>query len=175
MGVGIFWGKEKWLLEMNPYLYGGEMIKEVFLDKATYNELPYKFEAGTPNVADVIGLGAAIKYLTSLGFDTIQKLENDLHSYLLSEIKKIERIIIYTPEVNSTAVVSFNIENAHPFDIGQLLDAKGIAIRTGHHCCQPLMRKLDVEGTCRASLAFYNTREEMDHFITALRSIVKLV
>jgi cysteine desulfurase/selenocysteine lyase len=175
MGVGIFWGKEVLLNEMNPYLYGGEMIKEVFLDKATFNELPYKFEAGTPNVADVIGLGAAIEYMRGLGFDTIQKLENDLQSYLLSEIKKIERIIIYTPEVNSTAVVSFNIENAHPFDIGQLLDAKGIAIRTGHHCCQPLMRKLDIEGTCRASLAFYNTKEEIDHFISALRSIVKLV
>ncbi len=175
MGVGIIWGKETLLNDMNPYLYGGEMIKEVFLDKVTFNELPYKFEAGTPNVADVIGLGAAIEYMTDLGFDTIQKLENDLHRYLLSEIKKVDRIIIYTPEVNSTAVVSFNIENAHPFDIGQLLDAKGIAIRTGHHCCQPLMRKLSVEGTCRASLAFYNTKEEIDHFISALRSIVKLV
>jgi len=175
MGVGVFWGREKHLLEMNPYLYGGEMIKEVYLDNVTFNELPYKFEAGTPNVADVIGLGAAIEYIHTLGFEQIQKQENELHSYLLSELKMVDRIILYTPEVNSTTVVSFNIQNAHPYDIGQLLDAKGIAIRTGHHCCQPLMRKLQIEGTCRASLAFYNTKLEIDSFISSLKSIVKLV
>lgn len=175
MGIGVFWGREEHLLEMNPYLYGGEMIKEVYLDKVTFNELPYKFEAGTPNVADVIGLGAAIEYLHALGFEQIQKQENELHSYLLSELKMVNRITLYTPETNSTAVVSFNIRNAHPYDIGQLLDAKGIAIRTGHHCCQPLMRKLQLEGTCRASLAFYNTKLEIDSFISSLKSIVKLV
>jgi cysteine desulfurase/selenocysteine lyase len=175
MGVGVFWGKEDVLNEMNPYLYGGEMIKEVFLDKVTYNELPYKFEAGTPNVADVLGLGAAIQYLEDIGFENIKRIEDELHNYLLSEIEQVEKVIIYTPKGNSTAVVSFNIKGAHPYDIGQLLDAKGIAIRTGHHCCQPLMRKLGVEGTCRASLAFYNTKEEIDSFITALKSIVKLV
>jgi cysteine desulfurase/selenocysteine lyase len=175
MGVGVFWGKEDLLKEMNPYLYGGEMIKEVFLDKVTFNELPYKFEAGTPNVADVLGLGAAIKYIEDIGLQNIKQIENELHSYLMLEIEKVDKIIIYTPKENSTAVVSFNIEGAHPYDIGQLLDAKGIAIRTGHHCCQPLMRKLGLEGTCRASLSFYNTKEEIDSFITVLKSIVKLV
>jgi len=175
MGVGVFWGKEDLLNIMNPYLFGGEMIKEVFLDKVTFNELPYKFEAGTPNVADVLGLGAAIQYIEDLGFENIKRIEEELHNYLISEIEKVEKVILYTPKENSTAVVSFNINGAHPYDIGQLLDAKGIAIRTGHHCCQPLMRKLGVEGTCRTSLAFYNTKEEIDSFIAALKSIVKLV
>jgi cysteine desulfurase/selenocysteine lyase len=175
MGVGVFWGKEDLLNKMNPYLFGGEMIKEVFLDKVTFNELPYKFEAGTPNVADVLGLGAAIQYIEDLGLENIKRIEEELHNYLISEIEKVEKVILYTPKGNSTAVVSFNINGAHPYDIGQLLDAKGIAIRTGHHCCQPLMRKLGVEGTCRASLAFYNTKEEIDSFIAALKSIVKLV
>jgi cysteine desulfurase / selenocysteine lyase len=175
MGIGVFWGKSTFLNEMNPYLYGGEMIKEVHLDHFTVNELPYKFEAGTPNVADVIGLGAAINYIQSIGLEEINQLESGLQKYMMSELKKIDRVVIFTPENNSTAVVSFNIDNAHPFDVGQLLDAKGIAIRTGHHCCQPLMRKLGIEGTCRASLAFYNTKEEVDSFISALKSIVKLV
>lgn len=175
MGVGVFWGKEDLLNKMNPYLFGGEMIKEVFLDKVTFNELPYKFEAGTPNVADVLGLGAAIQYIEDLGLENIKRIEEELHNYLISEIEKVEKVILYTPKGNSTAVVSFNINGAHPYDIGQLLDAKGIAIRTGHHCCQPLMRKLGVEGTCRTSLAFYNTKEEIDSFIAALKSIVKLV
>lgn len=175
MGVGVFWGREQHLLDMNPYLYGGEMIKEVYLDKVSYNDLPYKFEAGTPSVADVIGLGAAIDYIENMGFDTIQSIESELHSSMYSELSKIDRMIVYTPAVDSTAVVSFNIEGAHPYDIGQLLDAKGIAIRTGHHCCQPLMRKLGVEGTCRASLAFYNTREEIDYFVESLKSIIKII
>ena len=175
MGVGVFWGKAELLKEMDSYLYGGEMIKEVYLDHFTVNELPYKFEAGTPNVAGVIGLGTAIEYIRELGFEKIKKIERELHNYLLFEMEKIDRAIIYTPKENSTAVVSFNIKDAHHYDIGQLLNIKGIAIRTGHHCCQPLMRKLGVEGTCRASLAFYNTREEIDSFISALKSIVKLV
>lgn len=175
MGVGIFWGREELLNEMNPYLYGGEMIKEVFLDHVVYNELPYKFEAGTPNVADVIGLGAAIEYIHSVGFKNIKQTEQMLHAYMLQELSKIDRVIIYTPIENSAAVVSFNVENAHPYDVGHLLDTKGIAIRTGHHCCQPLMRKLNVEGTCRASLAFYNTKEEVDSFIHSLKSIINLV
>lgn len=175
MGVGVFWGKAELLNEMHPYLYGGEMIKEVHLDHFTVNDLPYKFEAGTPNVADVIGLGAAIDFIQQIGIDKISATENELQKYLITEMEKIERIIIYTPKENSTAVISFNVKDAHPYDIGQLLDAKGIAIRTGHHCCQPLMRKLGVEGTCRASLAFYNTKEEVDSFISVLKSIVKLV
>lgn len=174
MGVGVFWGKEDLLNEMNPYLYGGEMIKEVFLDKVTYNHLPYKFEAGTPNVADVIGLGQAIYYLSKIGLEKIENYEKELQLYLYDQLSAIEDTIIYTPRENSTAVISFNIKSVHAYDIGQLLDTKGIAIRTGHHCCQPLMRKLEIEGTCRASLAFYNTKEEIDFFIQSLKNIIPL-
>lgn len=164
MGVGVFWGKEEHLNAMSPYHYGGEMIHEVFLDRFTVNKLPFKMEAGTPNVAGVIGLGAAIDYIQSLGWEEIETKEKKLHQYFLQEIRKIENITLYTPET-SASVVSFNVKNIHAYDIGMLLDSKGIAIRTGHHCCQPLMRKLGVEGTCRASLAFYNTQEEVDYFI----------
>jgi cysteine desulfurase / selenocysteine lyase len=174
MGIGVFWGKSDLLNAMNPFMYGGEMIKEVYLDKVTYNELPYKFEAGTPNVADVIGLGTAIDYLTNLGLDKIEAYEKELQHYLYDKLADIDQIKIYTPRENSTAVVSFTIENIHNYDIGQLLDAKGIAIRTGSHCCQPLMRKLEIEGTCRASLALYNTKEEVDFFVESLKKIIKL-
>jgi cysteine desulfurase / selenocysteine lyase len=174
MGVGVFWGKSEHLNAMNPYMYGGEMIKEVFLDKVIYNELPYKYEAGTPNVADVIGLGAAIDYISKLGLDKIEAHEKELQLYLYDKLAAIDQVKIYTPRENSTAVVSFTIENIHNYDIGQLLDSKGIAIRTGSHCCQPLMRKLDIEGTCRASLAFYNTREEVDFFVESIKSIVRI-
>lgn len=174
MGIGVFWGKSIHLNAMNPYMYGGEMIKEVYLDKVSYNELPYKFEAGTPNVADVIGLGAAIDYTSNLGLDKIEIFEKELQLHLYDKLAEIDNLKIYTPRENSTAVVSFAIENIHNYDIGQLLDAKGIAIRTGNHCCQPLMRKLNIEGTCRASLAFYNTKQEIDFFAESIKSIVKI-
>lgn len=174
MGVGVFWGKSEHLLSMNPYLYGGEMIREVFLDKVSYNDLPYKFEAGTPNVADVIGLGKAIEYIQEIGIDEISQYEKNLHTYFFDRIKSIKNIQIYTP-VSSSSVISFNLHEVHPFDVGQMLDAKGIAIRTGHHCCQPLMRKLGIEGTCRASLAIYNTEEEVDKFILELRKVAQIL
>jgi len=174
MGVGVFWGKEAHLNAMNPYQYGGEMIKDVYLDKVSYNEIPYKFEAGTPNVGDVIGLGVAIDYLQNLGIENIENVEKELQLYFYDKLSEIQGVDIYTPRENSTVVISFNIEGVHAFDIGQMLDAKGIAIRTGHHCCQPLMRKLAIDGTCRASLAFYNTREEIDYFIDSMKSIIPL-
>lgn len=174
MGVGVFWGKAEHLNAMNPYLFGGEMIKDVWLDKVTFNELPYKFEAGTPNVADVIGLGKAIEFIQSIGLEKIETYEKELHSYFIEKMKAINDIIIYTPK-RASSVVSFNFKNIHPYDIGQMLDAQGIAIRTGHHCCQPLMRKLGIEGTCRASLAVYNTQEEVDSFIKSLRKIKSIL
>lgn len=174
MGVGVFWGKSELLNVMTPYMYGGEMIKDVFLNKVSYNDIPYKFEAGTPNVADVIGLGAAIDFLTKIELDKIESYEKELQLYLFDKLAEIQDLNIYTPRENSTAVVSFDIQNIHSYDIGQLLDAKGIAIRTGNHCCQPLMRKLNIEGTCRASLAFYNTKEEIDFFIESILNIKKL-
>ena len=175
MGVGVFWGKEKHLNTMNPYRYGGEMIKEVALDKVSYNTIPYKFEAGTPNVGDVIGLGKAIDFIESIGLKGIETYEKELQLYLIDELSQLEGVKIYTPRKNSAAVVSFTFDDIHSYDLGQLLDAKGVAIRTGHHCCQPLMKKLKIEGTCRASLAFYNTRDEIDSFISALESILPLL
>ncbi len=175
MGVGVFWGKTSILEVMNPYQYGGEMINEVYFNKVTFNKIPFKFEAGTPNVADVIGLGVALEYIKEIGIKNIDLFEKDLQLYLYDQLSKIENCVIYTPRESSTALVSFNIGGIHSYDIGQLLDTKGIAIRTGHHCCQPLMRKLKIEGTCRASLAFYNTKEEIDRFIVCLNTSISLL
>lgn len=171
MGAGIFWGKEALLNEMNPFLYGGEMIKEVYLDSVTYNDLPFKFEAGTPNVGDIIAFKNAISFVNDIGFEHISEIESSLYQYLYSEMSKLEGVKIYSPKGQSIGALSFNLMNAHPYDVGQLLDAQGIAIRTGHHCCQPLMRKLGIEGTCRVSLAVYNSKEEIDFFIEKLKKI----
>jgi cysteine desulfurase / selenocysteine lyase len=174
MGIGVFWGKEELLNEMNPFLYGGEMIQDVFLDKVTYNKIPYKFEAGTPNVADVIGLGAAIDYIEAIGIEKIIEIETDLHRYFLEKIRSIPNVLCLTPD-QSCSVVSFNVREIHAFDLGQLLDAKGIAVRTGTHCCQPLMRVLNIEGSCRASISFYNTKEEIDYFIQSLEETMAIL
>lgn len=174
MGIGVFWGKEELLNEMNPFLYGGEMIQDVFLDKVTYNKIPYKFEAGTPNVADVIGLGAAVDYIKAIGIEKIIEIETDLHRYFLEKIKSIPNVLCLTPD-HSCSVVSFNVRDIHAFDLGQLLDSKGIAVRTGTHCCQPLMRALNIEGSCRASISFYNTKEEIDYFIKSLEEIIPIL
>jgi len=171
-GLGIFWGKEKWLLQMNPFLYGGEMIKEVFLDHATYNELPYKFEAGTPNIGDVIAFEKSIRFIDSIGCNRISEIEMELYHYLYTKLEKIAPVKILSPKNKSIGALSFIVENIHPFDIGQMLDAKGIAIRTGHHCCQPMMRKLEIEGTCRASISIYNTKEEIDFFANTLEKTI---
>ncbi|MCL4163483.1 UNVERIFIED_CONTAM: hypothetical protein GTU68_031699, partial [Idotea baltica] len=168
-GVGFLYGKEKLLNQMPPYQGGGEMIKEVTFAKTTYAELPHKFEAGTPNIAGVIGFATAIDYLNSIGIDTIANYENELLTYATEELLKIDGLKIYGHNTNKTAVISFNIGGIHPYDIGTIIDKLGIAVRTGHHCAQPIMDFYKIPGTVRASFAFYNTKEEIDIFIAALQ------
>ena len=168
-GVGILYGKEKWLNKLPPYQGGGEMIKEVTFAKTTYADLPHKFEAGTPNICGGIAYGTAIDYLNTIGFDEIATYEAGLLDYATVELLKIEGLRIYGTGPHKTSVVSFNIEGIHPYDIGTIVDKMGIAVRTGHHCAQPIMEFYRIPGTVRASLTFYNTREEIDIFIQALR------
>lgn len=174
-GIGILWGKEDLLENMNPYMGGGEMIKEVTFEKTTYNTLPYKFEAGTPNIEGGIGLGAAIDYINAIGIENIAIAENELLQYGNEKLSEIENIRFVGTAKNKASVISFLLGNAHPFDVGVLLDKMGIAIRTGHHCCQPLMKHWNIEGTCRASFAFYNTKEEIDKLATALKKANKML
>jgi cysteine desulfurase / selenocysteine lyase len=174
MGIGGLYGKSAWLEKMQPYQLGGEMIEKVTFAKTTYNEIPYKFEAGTPNVADVMGLGAAIDYLNRLGWDFIKAQENDLLVYATARLKEVEGIKIIGTAANKAAIVSFLIEGIHFFDAGTIMDHMGIAIRTGSHCTQPLMDMLGINGTLRASMAFYNTRQEVDKLIDAIYRVKTL-
>lgn len=167
-GVGILYGKETWLNKLPPYQGGGEMIKEVTFEKTTYADLPHKFEAGTPNIEGVIAFGAAIDYLNMLGFENIQNYENQLLEYATKKLLEIEGLKIYGTSAEKTSVVSFNIEGIHPYDIGTILDQMGIAVRTGHHCAQPIMDFYNIPGTVRASFAFYNTFHEIDILIKAV-------
>ncbi len=163
MGIGVLYGKENWLNKLPPYQGGGEMIKTVSLDKGTtYNDLPFKFEAGTPNVSDVLGLDAAIDYISHLGLENIKNYENELLHYATEKLSDIEGIKIIGTSQNKASVLSFIVKNIHPYDIGTLLDKMGIALRTGHHCAQPVMDKYGINGTVRASFALYNTKEEVD-------------
>ena len=168
-GVGVLYGKEEVLNELPPYQGGGEMIKEVSFEKTTYAELPYKFEAGTPNIAGVIGFKSAINFITDLGLNNIAKYENDLLKYMTSEILKIEGVEIIGTAKHKSSIISFTIEGIHPYDIGVILDKMGIAIRTGHHCTQPIMKRYNISGTARISLAIYNTKEEIDNCINAIK------
>ncbi len=168
MGVGVLYGKEEWLEQMPPYQGGGEMIKEVRFDKTSYNELPYKFEAGTPNVGDVLGLEAAIKYVTEKGSDAIALHESDLLDYATKKLSGLDNIRLVGQASKRTGVVSFIFEDIHPYDTGIILDKLGIAIRTGHHCAQPIMDFFGIPGTVRVSFAMYNTRKEVDRLIEAL-------
>ncbi|HZH68934.1 MAG TPA: cysteine desulfurase [Flavobacteriaceae bacterium] len=168
-GVGVLYGKEAWLKKLPPYQGGGEMIKEVTFEKTTYADLPHKFEAGTPNIAGGIAFGAAIDYLNSLGFDAIAAYENELLSYATKKLLEIEGLKIYGTNANKTSVVSFNIEGIHPYDIGTIVDKMGIAVRTGHHCAQPVMDFYKIPGTVRASFAFYNTFHEIDLLVEAVK------
>ena len=168
-GTGILYGKEAWLNELPPYQGGGEMIKEVTFEKTTYAELPHKFEAGTPNIAGGIVLGTAIDYLNSIGFEAIAAYENELLEYGTRRLLEIEGVKIYGTSEHKTSVISFNVEGIHPFDIGTIVDKLGIAVRTGHHCAQPIMRFFDIPGTIRASFAFYNTKEEIDALVEAVK------
>ena len=169
-GVGVLYAKEAILEEMDPFLGGGDMIRDVWEDHSIWNDLPWKFEAGTPNIADVIAFGAAIDYLEGIGMGEIRSHEEKLTRYALEQIHPIEGLTLYGPEDPSLrgAAISFNIEGVHPHDLGQILDAEGIAIRAGHHCCKPLMRKLGVAATARASFYLYNTQEEADALVKAL-------
>tara|TARA_B100001146_G_scaffold225213_1_gene247943 strand:+ start:22485 stop:23702 length:1218 start_codon:yes stop_codon:yes gene_type:complete len=168
-GVGILYGKEEWLEKLPPYQGGGEMISEVTFEKTTYAELPHKFEAGTPNIAGGIAFGAAIDYLQQIGFDAIANYEADLLAYATEELLKIEGMKIYGTGPDKTSVISFNVGDIHPYDIGTILDKLGIAVRTGHHCAQPVMAYFNIPGTVRASFAFYNTKEEVDALVVGVR------
>jgi cysteine desulfurase/selenocysteine lyase len=168
-GTGILYGKEEWLNKLPPYQGGGEMIKEVTFEKTTYADLPHKFEAGTPNIAGGIVLGTAIDYLNSVGFQNIQQYENELLEYATKRLLEIEGLRIYGTGKNKASVVSFNIDGVHPYDIGSIIDKLGIAVRTGHHCAQPIMTFFCIPGTIRASFSFYNTKEEIDQMVDAVK------
>jgi cysteine desulfurase / selenocysteine lyase len=174
-GVGVLYGKKDLLESMPPFQGGGEMIKEVTLNKTIYNELPYKFEAGTPNIADVIAFKSAIQFIQSIGKEKIRKHEQYLMDYAHMELEKIPGLQIVGKAREKLGVVSFTIENAHPQDIGILLDNRGIAVRTGHHCAQPLMDRFCIPGTTRASFAVYNTKYELDELVNALKRVAKIL
>jgi cysteine desulfurase/selenocysteine lyase len=174
MGIGGLYGKTSWLEIMHPYQLGGEMIDKVTFDKTTYNEIPYKFEAGTPNVADVMGFGAAIDYLNTLGWDFITAQENDLLEYATARLQAIEGIKIIGNSAHKAAIISFLIDGIHFFDAGTIMDHLGVAVRTGSHCTQPLMDILGINGTLRASMAFYNTRQEVDKLVDAIHRVKNL-
>jgi cysteine desulfurase/selenocysteine lyase len=170
-GVGMLYGKEEWLRKLPPYKGGGEMIATVTFEKTTYADLPHKFEAGTPNICGGIAFGAAIDYMNEVGFDNIAKHEHELLVYGTQKLNEIEGVTIYGPTdlTKKASVISFNIENIHPYDIGTIIDKLGIAVRTGHHCAQPIMDFYKIPGTLRASFAFYNTKEEIDIFVAAVK------
>lgn len=174
-GTGILYGKETLLNSLPPYQGGGDMIKTVTFEKTTYNELPHKFEAGTPNIAGGIGLGKAIDYVQSIGFNFIEKQEEELLSYATEELLKIEGLKIIGEAKNKTCVISFIIEGVHPFDLGTIIDKMGIAVRTGHHCTQPLMDFFQIPGTIRASFSFYNTKDEVDILVNSINRALRML
>ncbi len=174
-GVGMLYGKEEWLNKLPPYQGGGEMIAEVSFEKTTYADLPHKFEAGTPNICGGIAFGAAVDYMNSIGLETIAAYENELLVYATEKLLEIDGLKIYGNSENKTSVISFNVGNIHPYDLGTLLDKMGIAVRTGHHCAQPIMNYYKIPGTVRASFMFYNTKEEIDTFITSLKKAVMML
>ena len=168
-GTGVLWGREALLDAMPPYKGGGDMILEVRFDKTVFNELPYKFEAGTPNIAGVIGLGAAVDYLTSIGMDKVCAHETSVHAYLVEQLGQLEGIRLIGSAADKASVQSFMLDDIHPHDLGTILDHQGVAIRTGHHCAMPVMERYGLPGTARASLGLYNDRSDVDRLITALR------
>ncbi|QTD36293.1 cysteine desulfurase [Polaribacter batillariae] len=174
-GVGMLYGKQEWLEKLPPYQGGGEMIDTVTFEKTTYAGLPHKFEAGTPNICGGIAFGAAIDYMNAVGFDNIASYEDELLKYGTQELLKIKGLKIYGTTSKKTAVISFNVGEIHPYDIGVILDKLGIAVRTGHHCAQPIMDFYKIPGTVRASFSFYNTKEEIDVMITALKRAVMML
>ena len=174
-GIGMLYGKEKWLNKLPPYQGGGEMIDEVTFEKTTYADLPHKFEAGTPNICGGIAFGAALDYMNTIGFDAIGSYEDELLQYATEQLTQIEGLRIYGENKHKTAVISFNIDSIHPYDVGTLLDKMGIAVRTGHHCAQPIMDYYKIPGTIRASFAFYNTKDEVDTFVNGVQRAVAML
>ncbi len=174
-GVGMLYGKKKWLEKLPPYQGGGEMISEVTFEKTTYADLPHKFEAGTPNICGGIAFGVAVDYMNKIGFEAIANYENDLLIYATDKLKAIDGLKIYGTSSHKAAVVSFNVEGIHPYDLGSILDKLGIAVRTGHHCAQPIMDYFKIPGTVRASFAFYNTFEEIDALISGIEKAKKML
>jgi cysteine desulfurase/selenocysteine lyase len=168
-GIGFLYGKEEWLNKLPPYHGGGEMIKTVTFKKTTYADLPHKFEAGTPNIAAGIAFGTALDYIQEIGIKNIAKYEDELLQYATKKLLEIDNLTIFGTANNKASVISFNIKNIHPFDIGSIVDKLGFAVRTGHHCTQPIMQYFNIPGTIRASFAFYNTKEEIDGFIEAVK------
>lgn len=174
-GIGVLYGKEKWLNAIPPYQGGGEMIATVSFEKTTYNELPFKFEAGTPDYIGSTALAEALRYLQEIGIDKIATYEHELTVYATQRLAEIENIRIIGTAAEKSAVISFLVGEIHPYDIGMLLDKLGIAVRTGHHCAQPLIDSLGIPGTVRASFAFYNTKQEIDSFVDALKRVVEML
>ena len=174
-GIGILYGKEEILIEMPPFMGGGEMIKSVSFKGTTYNDLPFKFEAGTPHIEGGIVLGEAISYINEIGLEKIAAYEHELLEYATDKLLQIDGLRIIGTAEQKSSVISFLINDIHPYDVGVLLNEQGIAIRTGHHCCQPLMDRLDIEGTCRASFAFYNTEEEIDKLFIAIKKATSIL
>ena len=174
-GIGMLYGKEKWLNKLPPYQGGGEMIEEVTFEKTTYADLPHKFEAGTPNICGGIAFGAALDYMNAIGFEAIGSYEDELLQYANEQLTQIEGLRIYGDNKQKTAVISFNIDSIHPYDVGTLLDKMGIAVRTGHHCAQPIMDYYKIPGTIRASFAFYNTKDDVDTFVNGVQRAVAML
>ena len=174
-GIGMLYGKEKWLNKLPPYQGGGEMIEEVTFEKTTYADLPHKFEAGTPNICGGIAFGAALDYMNAIGFEAIGSYEDELLQYANEQLTLIEGLRIYGDNKHKTAVISFNIDSIHPYDVGTLLDKMGIAVRTGHHCAQPIMDYYKIPGTIRASFAFYNTKDDVDTFVNGVQRAIAML
>lgn len=174
-GIGSLYGKEEFLNDMPPYMGGGEMIKTVTFDKTSFNELPYKFEAGTPPVAEIVGFGACLRFWNRLDRKKIEAHEAELLDYATKELKSIPGMMIYGDNNHKISIVSFNVEDIHPYDLGTLLDQMGIAVRTGHHCTEPLMDFFNIPGTVRASFGMYNTKEEVDILISGIRRALKMI
>ncbi|SKA30231.1 cysteine desulfurase / selenocysteine lyase [Chitinophaga eiseniae] len=174
-GIGVLYGTTEWLNKLPPYQGGGDMIKTVTFAKTIYNELPYKFEAGTPHIAGAIGLGAAIRYLQQTGTDKIQQWEEQLQAYALEQLRQIDGIRFIGDAARRSGAISFLVHDIHPFDLGELLDQQGIAVRTGHHCCEPLMDEFKIPGTVRASLTFYNTKEDIDKLVAGIKRAVSML
>jgi cysteine desulfurase/selenocysteine lyase len=174
-GVGVLYGKKELLEEMPPYMGGGEMIKDVTFDYTTYNDLPYKFEAGTPNIADTVAFKAALDFVNEVGKENIRAHEEALTKYAMEQLSQVEGVRLIGTAKHKTSVVSFIVEGVHPQDMGILLDNYGIAVRTGHHCCQPLMNRFEIPGTIRASFAMYNTKEEVDELVKGVEKAIKML